>query len=171
MNRNPPTEVPDQKDQTEDLPAKKTRPPATPDRSPLQDDQTDTSPELAGTKKAGTLVRGRPKLIRSQEQSTSPEKRPGNGENKQLGPLTIDTDQMSDSDIEQIMSDTQQSGQDLIRDINSKVFYNTFEQGNESDSEVVSNLSSSTDIENEIENIEETNLRRTKRLTHINPIV
>ena len=73
----------------------------------------DTSPELPGTKKSGTFVRGRPKFIRNREESTSPEKRPGNGQSKQLGPLTINADQMSDSDIEQIISDTQQSGQDL----------------------------------------------------------
>ena len=113
-----------------------------------------------------------PKLIRNREQSPSPEKRPGNGENKQLGPLTINADQMSDSDIEQIISDTQQSGQGIhIRDINGKVPHDTFEKGNESDLELASNLSSSTEIENEIENIKKTNLRQSKRLTKANPIV
>ena len=69
------------------------------------------------------------KLIRNREQSTSPERMPGNGESKQLGPLTINADQMSDSDIEQIISNTQRSGQDFhIRDINGKVTYNTFEK-------------------------------------------
>ena len=75
---------------------------------------------------------------------------------------------MLDSDIEQIISDTQQSGQDThIRDNNGKVTYNTFE----SDLELASNLSSSTENEKEIENVEETNLRRSKRLTKTNPIV
>ena len=53
--------------------------PATRDRSPLQDDPLDTSPKLRGTQKSGTFGRGRPKLIRNREESTSPEKRPGNG--------------------------------------------------------------------------------------------
>ena len=67
---------------------------------------------------------------------------------------------MSDSDIEQIISDTQQSGQDLhIKDTNSKVTYNTFGKRIESDLELASYLSSSTEIE-KIENIEETNLCR-----------
>ena len=89
----------------------------------------DTSPELSGTKKPGTFGRGRPKLIQNREESTSPEKRPGNGKSKQLGPLTINADQISASDIEQTNSDTQQSGQDLhIKDTNGEVTYNTFEK-------------------------------------------
>ena len=47
---------------------------ATPDRSPLQDGPTDTSPDLPDTLKSGTFDRGKPKLIRNREQSTSPEK-------------------------------------------------------------------------------------------------
>ena len=79
---------------------------------------------------------------------------------------------MSDSDIEQIISDTQQSGQDLhIKDTSGKVTYNTFEKRIESDLELASNLSSSTEIEKEIEHIEEANIRRSKRLTKTNPIV
>ena len=55
---------------------------------------------------------------------------------------------MSDSDIEQILSDAQQSGQDLhIKDTNGKVTYNTFEKRIESDLELASNLSSSTQTE------------------------
>ena len=72
----------------------------------------------------------------------------------------------------QIISDTQQSGQDIhIKDTNGKVTYNTFQKGNESHLELPSNLSSSTAIEKEIENIEKTNLRQSKRLTKTNPIV
>ena len=67
---------------------------------------------------------------------------------------------MSDSDVEQIISDTQQSGQDLhIKDTNGKVTYNTFEKRIESDLKLANNLSSSADIK-KIENIEETNLCR-----------
>ena len=74
---------------------------------------------------------------------------------------------MSKSDIEQIISDTQQSGQDLhIKDINGKVF-NTVE----SDLELASNLSSSSEIDKELENIEETDVRPSKRLTKTNPAV
>ena len=68
--------------------------------------------------------------------------------NKQLGPLTINADQMSNSDIEQLIRDTQQSGQDLhIKDTNGIVTYNTFEKGIESDLELASSLSSSTETE------------------------
>ena len=61
----------------------------------------DTIPELPGIQKSGKFGRGRAKHIRNREESTSPEKRPGNGKSKQLGPLTINADQMSDSEIEQ----------------------------------------------------------------------
>ena len=169
MNRNPPTEVPDQGDRTEDLHAKKTR------LRPLPIDphyKTIQWTELPGIQMCGTFGRRRPNFIRNREESTSPEKMPGKGKSKQLGPLTINADKMSDSDIEQIISDTQQSGQDLhTKDTNGKVTYNTFEEMIESDLELASNLSSSTEIEKEIENIEETNLRRSKRLTKTNPIV
>ena len=81
------------------------------------------------TQKSGTFGRGRPKLIGNREESTSPEKRPGTGKSKQLGPLTINADPMSDSDFEQIISDTKQSGRDLhIKDTNGKITYNTFEK-------------------------------------------
>ena len=101
LNRNPPTEVPDQKDRTEDLPANRTSPCHT--RTIPITRRSNPSPELPGTKKSGTFGRGCPQLIRNWEQSTSPEKRPGNGEDGQLGPLAVNTDQMSDSDIEQII--------------------------------------------------------------------
>ena len=126
MNRNPPTDVPDQGDCKY---RKEDQTPTTPDRYPLQDDPMGTSPELPATQKSGTFGRGRPKLIGNREESTSPEKRPGTGKSKQLGPLTINADQMSDSDFEQIISDTQQSGRDLhIKDTNGKITYNTFEK-------------------------------------------
>ena len=79
---------------------------------------------------------------------------------------------MSASDIEQIIKDTQNSGQELyIKDHNGKVTYDTFDKIEESDLELASNLSSSTEIEKELEKTEENNLRRSKRLTKTNPIV
>ena len=104
--------------------------PVTPERSPLQDDQIDTNSELPATKTTSTLGRARPRLIRNREQSASLEKKPGSFEDRQLGPLTLNTDQISESDIEQIISDTQQSGQDFqMKDKNGKVTHNTFEMG------------------------------------------
>ena len=108
----------------------------------------------------------------SETGKNQPEKRPGIDKSKQLGPLTINADQMLDSDIEQIISDTQQSGQALhIRDNNRKVTYKTFEKRIESDLELASDLSSSTEIGKGMENIKETILRLSKRLTKTNPIV
>ena len=102
--------------------------------------------------------------------------RPGNGSHdgsdEHLGTLTANTEQMSESDIEQIIENTQKSGQELnIRDHNGKVTYDTFDKIEESDLELASNLSSSTEIEKELEKTEENNLRRSKRLTKTNPIV
>ena len=147
------------------MPAKKTRP------RPLPID-----PQYKTFKRApaGTS------LEHSAERKTQNHQKPGainftrkeseNRENKHLGPLTINTDQRSDFDIEQIIGDAQQSRHDLhISDINVKVTYNTFEKVDESD--LASNLSSSTEIKKEIENVEETNLRRSKRLPKINSIV
>ena len=127
----------------------------------------DTSPETPNIRKSGTFGRGNPRFIRNRETSTSPEKLPGRNNNKPMGPLTINAEQMSESDIDQVINDTQQSGQDLhMKDINGKVF-NTID----SDLELASNLSSSTEIDKELENTQETNLRRSKRLTKTNPII
>ena len=74
---------------------------------------------------------------------------------------------MSESDIEQVINDTQQSGQHLhIKDINGKVS-NTID----SDLELASNLSSRTEIDKDLENVQETNLRRSKRLRKTNPVI
>ena len=84
-----------------------------------------------------------------------------------MGPLTINAEQMLESDTEQIISDTQQSGQDEhIKDINGKVF-NTID----SDQDLARNFSSSTEIDKETQNLPETNLRRSKRLTKTNPVI
>ena len=67
FEQEPSTVVLDQEDRTEDLPRKEDNTPATPDRSPLQDDPTNTRSEIQGTLKSGTFSRGRPKLIRNRE--------------------------------------------------------------------------------------------------------
>ena len=84
-----------------------------------------------------------------------------------MGPLTINAEQMSESDIKQIINDTQQSGQDLhIKDTDGKVFNTT-----DSDLDLASNLSSSTEIDKGTENLQKTSLRRSKRLTKTNPVI
>ena len=86
----------------------------------------DTSPEPPTTNQAGTIGRGRPRLIRDRTASTSPDKNPAEQNSPNMGPLTIDIDQMSDSDIDQTIRDSLQSGQEIqIRDNSGKVtFYN-----------------------------------------------
>ena len=76
-----------------------------------------------------------------------------------MGPLTSDT---ANSQRHTTIRTRNQ-----IRDNNGNVTYNTYEKRNESDLELASNLSSST----EIEKVEEINLRQSKRLTKTNPIV
>ena len=157
---------------------KESKSPETPRKSQSQEDQLDTSPEPPNTKKNGTFGRGRPKMAKligeKGQESPPPEVRPGShdGNDEHLGTLTANTEQMSESDIEQIIEDTQESGQELhIRDHNGKVTYDTFDKIEESDLELASNLSSSTEIEKDLEKTEENNLRRSKRLTKTNPIV
>ena len=100
-----------------------------------------------------------------------------------LGPLTIITENMTDTDIDRIIEDAKQNDTELfIKDLNGKVthnYNNTVHGGEEnkeknnletetSDLELISNLSSSTEIEQETK---EHNLRRSKRLTKTNPII
>ena len=76
------------------------------------------------------------KLIREKGQQSPPEVRPGNGSDEHLGTLTANAEQMSESDIEQIIEDTQESGQELhIMDHNGKVTYDTLDKKEESDLE------------------------------------
>ena len=88
----------------------------------------------------------------------------------------MNTDQMSDSDIDQTLRDSLQSGQEIqIRDNSGKVtLYNNQRTENKldlSELELANNLSSSTEIEKDVEHLENTNLRRSKRLTKTTPIV
>ena len=142
-----------------------------PEKSPSEED-LDTSPEPSTTKRTSTIGRGRPLITR---ESTSPT--PDNTQNNTgTGTLTINTDQMSEFDIDQTIKYSTQSGQEIqIRDNSGKVtFYNNEKTENKldiSELELASNLSSSTEIENDLEQLENTNLRRSKRLTKTNPIV
>ena len=143
-----------------------------PEKSPSEEDQ-DTSPEPPTTKRTSTIGRGRPRTTR---ESTSPDNTTGQQNNTGTGMLTINTNQMSEFDIDQTIKDSTQAGQEIqIRDDSSKVtFYNNEKTENKLDTselELVSNLSSSTEIENDLEQLENTNLRRSKRLTRTNPIV
>ena len=172
MNRNQQTEGRAQEDQTGDLPGNKTNQ-NTPEKFPSEED-LDTSPEPPTTKRTSTIGRGRPRITR---ESTSPDNTPGQQNNTGTGTLTIITDKMSEFDIDQTIKDSTQSGQEIqIRDNSGKVtFYNNKEKTENkldtSELELVSNLSSSTEIENDLEQLENTNLRRSKRLTKTNPIV
>ena len=145
---------------------KEDKSPATHELSQSQDEQTYSSPETPNNRKCGTFGRGKPRFIRNREVSASPKKQPGTSRNKPVGPLTINTEQISASDIERVINDTQQSGQDLhIKDINGKVSSTI-----DSDLELASNLSSITEIDKNLEITQETNLRRSKRLTKTNPV-
>ena len=90
---------------------------------------------------------------------------------------------MTDTDIDRIIEDAKQNDTELfIKDLNGEVthnYNNTAYGGKEnkeknnletetSDLELISNLSSSTEIEQETK---EHNLRRSKRLTKTNPII
>ena len=83
---------------------------------------------------------------------------------------------MSESDIDHKIKDSTQSGQEIqIKDNSGKVpFDNNNKIENEPDSselELASNLSSSTETEKDTEQLENDNIRRSKRLTKTNPIV
>ena len=80
-----------------------------------------------------------------------------------------------DSDINQTIRHSLQSGQEIqLRDKSGKVtFYNNKTEKNLdlSGLEFANNLSSSTEIEKDIEKLKNANLRRSKKLTKTNPIV
>ena len=127
---------------------KEDKSPATHEPSQSQDEQSNSSPETPNNRKCGTFGSGKPRFIRNREVSASREEQPGTSGNKPMGPLTINAEQMSVSDIEQVINDTHQSGQDLhIKDINGKVSSTI-----DSDLDLASNLSSSTEIDKDLEN-------------------
>ena len=90
-----------------------------------QDEVLDTSPESLAPNQSTIIGRGRSLLIRNRT-SISPEKTTGCFYNQisspKLGPLTINADDMSDSDIDQAIKDVQYSGHELhITGKNGKV--------------------------------------------------
>ena len=155
--------------------------PATPQMDTTQiteGTQSRSNPTTPTTKTSGSFGRGRPKLVRNRQS-------PGSltGSTDSLGPLTIITENMTDTDIDRIIEDAKQNDTELfIKDLNGKVthnYNNTVYGGEEnkeknnletetSDLELISNLSSSTEIKQETK---EHNLRRSKRLTKTNPII
>ena len=87
---------------------------------------------------------------------------------------------MTDTKINRAIEDARQANDELfIRDDNGKVFKNltsfpkTGEENNFENSELdlISNLSSSTELKADIKHEEEKTVRRSKRLTKTNPIV
>ena len=129
--------------------------------------------------KKGTYGRDRPlKLIRDR-QSPSPQQ-PSPGGMNNTGPLTITAANMTDTEIDRAIEDARQANDELfIRDDNGKVFKHltsfpeTGEENNFENSELdmASNLSSSTELEADIKHEDEKTIRRSKRLTKTNPIV
>ena len=149
-----------------------TPPPET--SSPTTLDQSDNA-----TVKKSTYGRGKPlKLIRDRQNSSPHQSSPGGTNN--TSPLTITATNMTDTEIDRAIEDARQANDELfIRDDNGKVlkkltsFHKTGEENNFENSELDldSNLSSSTEIEADIKHEEEKTVRRSKRLTKTNPIV
>ena len=139
--------------------------------TPLMDTESPKTPEpqTNTTLKTGTLGRGRSKLVRDRTRPNSPQA------TTTPGPLTIVTANMTDTEVDRAITDTKHADQEpLIRDENCKVFtdnnanQNTLEDNFEnSDLDLASNLSSSTEIDME----EKEPIRRSKRLTKTNPII
>ena len=138
--------------------------------------KTPESPNTTVTKK-GSLSRGRLKLIRDRNSSNSPQTSPDNNptQGSSTGPLTITTTNITDTEVDRVIEDAKIADQEVfIRDDNGKVFTDNktqpspFEEILEnSELDLASNLSSSTEIEIE----ENEPIRRSKRLTKTNPIV
>ena len=121
--------------------------------TPLMNTESPKTPEPQAntTLKTGTVGRGRSKLVRdrtssnSQQATTAP------------GPLTIVTANMTDTEVDRAINDAKHADQELlIRDENGKVFTdnntnpNNLEDNFEnSDLDLASNLSSSTEIDRE----------------------
>ena len=99
----------------------------TPRKSQSEED-TDTSPEPPTIKQQGTIGRGRPRLTRDNTTPAS-NNTPDRQNNTGTGTLTINTDQMSVSDIDQTVKDSIQSGQEIqIKDDSSKVPFDNYKK-------------------------------------------
>ena len=129
------------------------------------------------TIRPGSFGRGRQNITKeNHSEPGSPLDTPAKKPEGNLGPLTLCTNRMTDTEIHQAIRDTRNADQELLlKDENGKVpvNYNTNLEDNPelSDLELASNLSSSTEIEAEIITEEKRNLRRSKRLTKTNPIL
>ena len=147
--------------------------------APLMDIVNPKTPEIqdnTATKKS-TFGRGRPKLIRDRATPNSPQTSPDNNPTpgNSTGPLTITTTNMTDTEVDRAIEDAKSADQEVfIRDEYGKVFTdkkpnpNTLEDNLEnSELDLASNLSSSTEIETE----EKEPIRRSKRLAETNPII
>ena len=149
-----------------------TPPPET--SSPTTLDQSDNA-----TVKKSTFGRGKPlKLIRDRQNSSSHQRSPGGTRN--TGPLPITAANMTDTEIDRAIEDARQANDEIfIKDDNGKVFKNltsvpkTGEENNFENSELdlTSNLSSSSELEADIKHEEEKTVRKSKRLTKTNPII
>ena len=108
----------------------------------------------------GTFGRGRPKLIRERSGSSSPRNTPEETDNS-IGRPTTTTANMTDTEIDRDIGDAGQANEELfIRDENGKVFNNhtsllNTEEDNSFELDLASNLSSSTELETDVEHEEE----------------
>ena len=147
--------------------------------APLMDLVNPKTPESPNTTvtKRGSIGRGRPKLIRDRTSPNSPQTSADNEptQGNSMGPLTIVTTIMTDTEVDRAIEDAKSADQEVfIRDENGKVFTDDkphsspFEDNLEnSELDLASNLSSSTEIETQEKEL----LRRSKRLTKTNPIL
>ena len=140
--------------------------------TPLMDTDSPKTPDTPmTTTTSSSFGRGRPKLVRDRKSTSSPQ----TTAHHTPGALTIVATNMTDTEVGRAIEDAKQADQDLlIRDENGKVLtdnktnpYTQKENFENSDLELASNLSSSTEIDTE----EKEPVRRSKRLTKTNPII
>ena len=139
--------------------------------TPLTDTENPKTPEHLDntTLKKSTFGRGRPKLVRDRTNSNSPQA------STAPGPLHIIATNMTDTEVNRAIEDAKCAEQEhLIRDENGKIFTNNNTNSNtlednleNSDLDLASDLSSSTEIDNE----EKDHIRRSKILTKTNSII
>ena len=137
-----------------------------------------SAPSDNATLKRSTFGRGKPKITGDRPSPGSPVETPGKipALDDNMGPLTINTGHMTETEIRQAFQDVKTVEQELfIKDENGKVPINSNTNPKDnleiSDLELASNLSSSTEIEADIITEEEKSVRRSKRLTKTNPTV
>ena len=148
--------------------------------APQKETESPKTPDPSGnaTLKRSTFGRGKPKISGDRPSQGSPSETPGKipALDDNMGPLTINTGHMTETENRQAIQDAKTAEQELfIRDENGRVPINSNTNPKDnletSDLELASNLSSSTEIEADIITEEEKSVRRSKRLTKTNPIV